>query len=98
MKKKLLKSGIFAGIATTILCAFNCVFGMISGKILGLTFWGGEYKACYGFGVRMETFYPLYRVDNPVPPTSEMALDPISLMVTLVIIWTVVFVIRRNRT
>lgn len=98
MKKELLKAGIVAGIATVTLCAVNWVFGMMSGKILGLTFWGGEYKACCGFGVRMETFYPLYTVDDPVPPTSEMVLDPVSLIVTLVIIWTVVFVMRRNKT
>jgi hypothetical protein len=49
MKKVILKSAVIAMVVTILICVMNWLIAAISGKSIGITIWGGEYSARYGF-------------------------------------------------
>ncbi len=93
MKKVILKSAVIAMVVTILLCVMNWLIAAISGKPIGITIWGGEYSARYGFGVLLETFYPLTTVDTPIQSTSNISFDPVSFLVTILIVFVVSMVV-----
>ncbi|MBQ2774687.1 MAG: hypothetical protein IJF40_02195 [Clostridia bacterium] len=103
MKKTVLYSSIAAVVTTTILCALNWFFALKTGTIMGITLHGGECSVQYGFGVMVETFYPMSSyVEEALEMSPQISLHPISLIVTLLIsyflAWRVVrtVILRRS--
>lgn len=87
MKKTVLFSGIFAVVSTIILCAVNWMLALNTGEMLGVQYYGGEYGARRGLGIWLETVYPMSTADSPASSHSWVSYDPVSFIVTLLIIF-----------
>lgn len=93
MKRRVILSSIISIIVTAILCGINWLNVAITGNIFGIEFSGGEYIQWRGLGVVKEKVYPLYHIDNPIESAPSYAIDPISLIGTLIIVFLIIFMI-----
>ena len=95
MKKSILYSTLISVGITSVLCAINWILALTTGEIMGIFMHGGEYVAQCGFGVIVETFYPMSSFEDPVGPSTQINPEPISFIVTLLAVFVVAFIISR---
>ena len=89
------KSIIISLIVTTLLWFMNWIMTTMLGECIGITLKGGEYHATYGFGILFEEFFPLASIDNPIKYTNKISFDPISYVLTLVIVFVISILSRK---
>lgn len=93
MKKQIIKiSSISLGI-TTLMGIINYILVTMFGKIIGFKFWGGDASFTYGFGIELTKFYPESATDNPIAPWFEIRIEPVSFMLTVVVLGIVIYLI-----
>ena len=90
--KKIITISLFT---TTLLCVVNWIMAIMFDRCIGITMRGGEYHATYGFGILFEEFFPLTSIDNPIKYTSKILFDPISFVISLLIVFTITIVINK---
>jgi len=93
MKKRMILAGVIAAAATLVMSVINFFIGKITGEIIGFTFYGGEYSCTYGFGVKLEEFYPLSSADNPIAPSSHIEIVPLHFVLIVILLWVIIFLI-----
>ena len=90
--KKIIIISLFT---TTLLCVVNWIMAIMFDRCIGITMRGGEYHATYGFGILFEEFYPLTTIDDPIKYTSNIAFDPFSYVLTLLIVFAISLLSRK---
>ena len=82
-------------LTTTLLCVVNWIMAFMFNYCIGITVRGGEYHVTYGFGIMFEEFFPLTSIDNPIKYTNKISFDPISFVLTLLIVFAI-SILSRN--
>ena len=93
MKKKLIISLIISFAISIILFSINMIYALLNNKVLlGYTTYGGEYSASSGFGVVVETFYPL-SLSGEGSVSSRIVISIIDFIIPFVILFVLIFAI-----
>ena len=93
MKKKLIISLIISFVIDSILFSINMAYAMIYNKVLlGYTIYGGEYSESRGFGVLVETFYPL-SMEGEASSSTSVSVSLVDYLIPFVILFVLVFAI-----
>jgi len=96
-KRRIKKAGLISLIISTILMFANFLLGKLVGNILGIILWGGEMSDTIGFGIRLFKTYPMSSIDEPVVSSSSLYFEPISFIITVLLVMLIVYPICCSR-